>query len=153
MNRAVLLTAAAAFVFATAFADAAPTGDAKDAKTAASGPDYFNTPDSTTQSSVTVEGHSVDYQAVAGTIIVHPKDWDDAAEKPDSDSGDKSGDKSKAKGDDANPTAKAAMFYVAYFKQGEAGRRGPITFLFNGGPGSSTVWLHMGAFGPKRVVT
>ena len=30
---------------------------------------------------------------------------------------------------------------------------GPITFLFNGGPGSSTVWLHMGAFGPKRVVT
>jgi carboxypeptidase C (cathepsin A) len=29
----------------------------------------------------------------------------------------------------------------------------PITFLFNGGPGSSSVWLHMGAFGPKRVIT
>ena len=45
------------------------------------------------------------------------------------------------------------MFYVAYFKDGSAGAVRPITFLYNGGPGSSTVWLHMGAFGPKRVVT
>ncbi len=40
-----------------------------------------------------------------------------------------------------------------YFKKGaEPGKR-PITFIYNGGPGSATVWLHMGAFGPKRVVT
>ena len=45
------------------------------------------------------------------------------------------------------------MFYVAYFKHGAEAAKRPITFLFNGGPGSSTVWLHMGAFGPRRVVT
>ena len=45
------------------------------------------------------------------------------------------------------------MFYVAYFKTGDKNTQRPVTFLYNGGPGSSTVWLHMGAFGPKRVVT
>jgi carboxypeptidase C (cathepsin A) len=45
------------------------------------------------------------------------------------------------------------MFYTAYFKQGVDPATRPITFLFNGGPGSSTVWLRMGAFGPVRVVT
>ena len=45
------------------------------------------------------------------------------------------------------------MFYVAYFKSGESSAPRPVTFIYNGGPGSSTVWLHMGAFGPKRVVT
>jgi carboxypeptidase C (cathepsin A) len=45
------------------------------------------------------------------------------------------------------------MFYTAYFKQGVPAAGRPITFLFNGGPGSSTVWLRMGAFGPVRVQT
>lgn len=45
------------------------------------------------------------------------------------------------------------MFYVAYFKKGAPAADRPITFLYNGGPGSSTVWLHMGAMGPRRVVT
>jgi len=44
------------------------------------------------------------------------------------------------------------MFYVAYFKSEAKGPRS-LTFFYNGGPGSSTVWLHMGAFGPRRVVT
>src|SRR5258708_25915261 len=44
------------------------------------------------------------------------------------------------------------MFYVAYFQKGGAEGR-PITVLFNGGPGSSTMWLHLGAFGPRRIVT
>jgi len=44
----------------------------------------------------------------------------------------------------------ASMFYVAYTAQ-SAGRPRPITFLFNGGPGSSTMWLHMGSFGPMKV--
>ncbi|MBX9681871.1 MAG: hypothetical protein K2X38_24200 [Gemmataceae bacterium] len=45
----------------------------------------------------------------------------------------------------------ANIFYVAYTRvDGEKTKR-PITFCFNGGPGSSSVWLHMGAFGPKRV--
>ncbi len=45
------------------------------------------------------------------------------------------------------------MFYVAYFAKGAPVEGRPITFFFNGGPGSSSVWLHMGAFGPRRVVT
>jgi len=42
---------------------------------------------------------------------------------------------------------------VAYFKDGESPGERPITFLYNGGPGSATMWLHMGCFGPHRVVT
>jgi carboxypeptidase C (cathepsin A) len=101
--------------------------------------------------SVNVEGRRIDYRAVAGTIVVHPKGWDDAAWREgqlDKDKGDKSDD-----GDDKNPKAEASMFYVAYFKKGVPSADRPITFLYNGGPGSSTVWLHMGAFGPRRVVT
>jgi carboxypeptidase C (cathepsin A) len=46
----------------------------------------------------------------------------------------------------------AEMFFVAYSLDGaDAGKR-PLTFAFNGGPGSATIWLHMGALGPKRVV-
>ncbi len=50
--------------------------------------------------------------------------------------------------DDGKPTA--SMFYVAY-TAGGANR--PVTFLYNGGPGSSTLWLHMGSLGPVRVRT
>ena len=81
---------------------------------------------SVTRGSVTVEGHRISYDAVAGTIILRNKK--------------------------AQPTE--SMFYVAYMKRGvrnPADR--PITFFYNGGPGSSSVWLHMGAFGPERVVT
>ncbi len=54
--------------------------------------------------------------------------------------------------DDAGK-AKAHVFYVAYEKLGDgSGPQRPITFTFNGGPGSSSVWLHLGALGPKRVV-
>jgi carboxypeptidase C (cathepsin A) len=44
----------------------------------------------------------------------------------------------------------ASMFYVAYTIP-SPGRVRPVTFLFNGGPGSSTMWLHMGSFGPMKV--
>lgn len=47
-------------------------------------------------------------------------------------------------------TPRASIFSVAYVKDGRDPTR-PVTFLFNGGPGSGSVWLHMGAFGPKRV--
>jgi carboxypeptidase C (cathepsin A) len=43
------------------------------------------------------------------------------------------------------------MFYIAYNKEGTSAATRPITFIFNGGPGSSSVWLHLGAWGPKRV--
>ncbi|MDE2085736.1 MAG: peptidase S10 [Xanthomonadaceae bacterium] len=83
---------------------------------------------STSEGSVSVEGKSIRYQAVAGTLVLHG-----------------SGDK------EHEPTV--SMFYTAYFKKGAKPGQRPITFLYNGGPGSATVWLHMGAFGPKRVVT
>jgi carboxypeptidase C (cathepsin A) len=99
--------------------------------------------------SVTIGGHVIAYQAIAGTLIVHPKGWDDvprdpSTEKPSPPDGDESAEPK-------NPTAEASMFYVAYFRSG-AGPRA-VTFLYNGGPGSSTMWLHMGAFGPRRIVT
>jgi carboxypeptidase C (cathepsin A) len=50
--------------------------------------------------------------------------------------------------DKGEPTA--SMFYVAY-TVASPGRARPVTFLFNGGPGSSTMWLHMGSFGPMKV--
>src|SRR5215469_826428 len=46
----------------------------------------------------------------------------------------------------------AEMFFVAYTLDGQDGSKRPVTFCFNGGPGSATVWLHMGAVGPKQVV-
>src|SRR5262245_5224147 len=44
-------------------------------------------------------------------------------------------------------TPLASMFFVAYTKNGADLTKRPLTFAFNGGPGSSSVWLHMGAFG------
>jgi len=46
----------------------------------------------------------------------------------------------------------AEMFFVAYTLDGQDVSKRPLTFAFNGGPGSASVWLHMGALGPKRVV-
>src|SRR5499427_4214200 len=46
----------------------------------------------------------------------------------------------------------AEMFFVAYTLDGQDASKRPLTFAFNGGPGSASVWLHMGALGPKRVV-
>jgi carboxypeptidase C (cathepsin A) len=48
--------------------------------------------------------------------------------------------------------SKAKIFYVSYAKEGVDNQKNrPITFCFNGGPGSSSVWLHLGLLGPKRV--
>jgi carboxypeptidase C (cathepsin A) len=46
----------------------------------------------------------------------------------------------------------AEMFFVAYTLDAQAAAKRSLTFSFNGGPGSASVWLHMGALGPKRVV-
>ncbi len=89
--------------------------------------------------SVTISGKAIAYDAFAGTIVVHPKNWDDVPQNEDK--------------DDKNLPPQASMFYAAYFKSGDSNAQRPVTFFYNGGPGSSTVWLHMGAFGPKRVVT
>jgi carboxypeptidase C (cathepsin A) len=46
----------------------------------------------------------------------------------------------------------AEMFFVAYTLDGQEVSKRPLTFAFNGGPGSASIWLHMGALGPRRVV-
>jgi len=96
------------------------------AKDAAAKPstDYTKPALSTTSGSVTVGGQKISYKANAGTLVL--------------------------KNDKDEPTV--SMFYVYYAKDGAPANR-PVTFFFNGGPGSSTVWLHMGAFGPQRVRT
>ena len=115
---------------------------------------YFNTVTSTTEGSVTVEGNTIHYHAVAGLLVVHPKGWNDAADKGDGDGPPMGPHMGSPHGHHARKRPpEASMFYVAYFKDGEKPGDRPITFLYNGGPGSSTVWLHMGAFGPQRVVT
>jgi carboxypeptidase C (cathepsin A) len=111
---------------------------------------YFRTVSSTTSGTVSVEGNAIHYHAVAGMLIVHPQGWNDAAGKGGGD--DPPMGAAHAPGA-KHPSTEASMFYVAYFKDGEKAGDRPITFLYNGGPGSSTVWLHMGAFGPRRVVT
>jgi carboxypeptidase C (cathepsin A) len=55
------------------------------------------------------------------------------------------------RGRDGQP--EASLFSIAYLKEGvDRPENRPITFLFNGGPGSSSAWLHLGAFGPRRLV-
>src|SRR5580704_11111602 len=109
--------------------------------------------DSVTTATVTVGGQAISYRAVAGTITVGATDQQDALLGLDGrrlpDTGEKSPDPEKP--DEAPPTAR--IFYTAYFKTGAAPETRPVTFFYNGGPGSSTMWLHMGSFGPKRVVT
>ena len=142
MLRSILLATTLAWALPALAADAPKPHDAPKSQ-----PD-MKADAKSSDGSVTIGGKPVAYQAVAGTLVVHPKGWDDAA-KPEKD--DKDADAKDA--DDHNPTAEASMFYVAYFAHGAPAEGRPITFFFNGGPGSSTVWLHMGAFGPRRVVT
>jgi carboxypeptidase C (cathepsin A) len=53
---------------------------------------------------------------------------------------------------DEKDTLKANLFFIAYTKDGETDpAKRPLLFSFNGGPGSSSVWLHMGALGPKLI--
>ena len=117
--------------------------EAKDAR-----PDELKPEERTSRGAVTIGGRRIDYTAVAGTLVVHPRNAEDSPPEPPGDKGDK-GDKGDR--DKLGPPA-AAMSYVAYFATGADPAR-PVMFLYNGGPGSATVWLHMGAFGPRRVIT
>ena len=90
---------------------------------------YFTPTEVRSTGSVTVDGVAIPYQAVAGTLVVHPKGWTDtlpAERKRDKDAG---GDVH---------ASEASMFYTAYFRDGVPAEGRPITFLFNGGPGSPT---------------
>jgi carboxypeptidase C (cathepsin A) len=134
---AIAIVVVAATALRATADDKAPSG-----KPAVADGKFFKVEDARSSGSVRAGGAFVPYDAVAGTLVVHAKDWDDVP--PDASKKDK---------DDDNPNAEASMFYVAYFKKPADAQTRPITFVYNGGPGSATVWLHMGAFGPKRVVT
>jgi len=130
---------------------------AKDTKVVVSGSPVTQpqstTPDAVTDGTVTVGGQTIAYRAVAGTLTVGSSDMQDATLAFDGsllpDAGVKPPDPEKPE----EATATARMFYVAYFKKGATAEQRPVTFLYNGGPGSSTMWLHMGSFGPRRVAT
>jgi len=112
--------------------------DPAEAKRDLAKPAPFKPEQQASKGSVTVAGKVIPFDSFAGTFVVHPKGWDDVPQNRDK--------------DEKNPP-EASMFYAAYFKSGDAASPRPVTFFYNGGPGSSTIWLHMGAFGPKRVVT
>ena len=107
----------------------------------------------TTQGTVEVGGQHIAYNAIAGTLTVGATDVQDAQLGLDGKPQPGSELALSAPKDpkDADPVAR--IFYVAYFKKDAKAEDRPITFFYNGGPGSSTVWLHMGSLGPKHVVT
>jgi carboxypeptidase C (cathepsin A) len=86
-----------------------------------------------TQHKITIDGQEITYTVTTGTIVLKEeteREKDYEGEKP-----------------------KAQFFFVAYTKDGlENPAERPLTFSFNGGPGSSSVWLHLGVLGPRRVV-
>lgn len=120
-----------------------PRSEASAAQKSQATMQFFEPEEVRSTGTVTVGGQPIAYDAVAGTLVVHAKDWEDT-DKLDAVTSDDKKDPRKPE---------ASMFYTAYFRQGVPSLARPITFLFNGGPGSSTVWLRMGAFGPVRVVT
>ncbi len=79
-----------------------------------------------THHTVVIDGQEIAYTATAGRMVMKNEDG----------------------------KAKAVIFYIAYVKQGvtDPAQR-PLTISFNGGPGSSSVWLHLGVLGPRRVVS
>src|ERR1700683_601029 len=152
MNFSAGLFLCAACLSAAAISTAAErssSGDAADSKTSTTvdpseSPRFLHDDHQTTQGSATIAGRALAYQAEAGVLVVHVKDPLDDDPPPPRD---------EHSGAPPPQPPEASMSYVAYFRGDKEDTHRPITFLFNGGPGSSTVWLHMGAFGPKRVVT
>jgi carboxypeptidase C (cathepsin A) len=107
-------------------------------------------PDSITEGTVNVGGQAVAYRAVAGTITVGSTEAQDATIAPNGSLLPDSGVKPTA--DPSEAPATARMFYVAYFKKDAADSHRPLMFVYNGGPGSATMWLHLGTFGPRRLI-
>lgn len=78
-----------------------------------------------TAHSLQLGGRTIAYKATAGKLLIR-----DDKGKPD-----------------------ASVFYVAYTADEKDAAHRPVTFLYNGGPGSASIWLHMGSYGPVRIVT
>jgi carboxypeptidase C (cathepsin A) len=103
-----------------------PGGDEKPAeKKEDAGVPVPSETNSATKHDITVGGRLIHYTATAGNLLIH-----DEQSKPN-----------------------ASIFYVAYTEDGADAKTRPVTFFYNGGPGAASIWLHMGSFGPVRVVT
>jgi carboxypeptidase C (cathepsin A) len=151
-RRFAVLTAAASLLFAGSACAQDDKSAAKSATTEKATEPALPA-DSTTQGAIDVGGQHIAYTAIAGTITVGSTDEQDAQLGPDGkpQPGSELLLEAPDKAKDAPPVAR--MFYVAYFKTGAKAEDRPVTFFYNGGPGSSTVWLHMGSLGPKHVMT
>jgi carboxypeptidase C (cathepsin A) len=101
-----------------------PKGDANEATDKEEHYDVAEVPPVITHHQTTQNGKILSYTATAGRLPIKRGDGKTEAE----------------------------MFFVAYTLDGQDAGKRPLTFSFNGGPGSASVWLHMGALGPKRVV-
>jgi carboxypeptidase C (cathepsin A) len=127
LSLALILAAVISFPIAGRAADTAksePKSESKPEAPAASLNQYAEERHES-HGSAMLGGKRIEYTAVGGTLMI-----EDSKNEPG-----------------------AMMSYVAYLRTGAgAAADRPIVFLYNGGPGSSTLWLHMGAFGPKRVV-
>lgn len=86
-------------------------------------------PAATSDGSVTIAGRRLDYDVHAAFVPVVSEGFEGAAGEP-----------------------QAAVMATAYLLKGAAAGQRPLCFAFNGGPGSASIWLHLGALGPKRVV-
>jgi len=84
-----------------------------------------------TKHSLLAGGRSIEYTATTGRVVLRDEVYDD--------------------GTFTGFKAKAEMSLTSYVVDDQSGNR-PVTFAFNGGPGSSSVWLHMGLLGPRRVL-
>jgi carboxypeptidase C (cathepsin A) len=100
---------------------------------------------------VDVAGLKIAYQAIAGSITIGGTD--DYDTQISSEGKLLEPNDLKPAADPSQAPATARMFFAAYFKKDQKPEQRPIVFLFNGGPGSATVWLHMGTFGPRRILT
>lgn len=85
-----------------------------------------------TRHTVTINGEALHYTATAGTLVLREETQKDGVSE--------------------GHKARARVFFVAYTLDGADSATRPLTFSFNGGPGSSSVWLHLGLLGPRRVV-
>jgi carboxypeptidase C (cathepsin A) len=96
----------------------------------------------TTQHTITIGGRQIGYTATTGTMVL----------KEESEQG------GEAKNENEGEKPKAELFFIAYtldrdesISDRQHRKTRPVTFSFNGGPGSSSVWLHLGLLGPRRV--
>jgi len=139
--------------------DSSKSSDSKDRDKDTSKETEKEPPPSVTEHTITVGGKTVRYRATTGFMVM--RDWNEKKKPEDGEAGPRPSspspspakdDKPKDKDKD-EPKQKAKVFYVAYTRLdvGNDPSKRPITYSFNGGPGSASVWLHLGALGPRRT--